>query len=90
MATAKKKPMDKVLKDVGDSVETLVRNALDSLGVATKEDIKDINKRIGKLEAKVAPKKKPAKKKKSTAKKKPARKSAKKKPAKKSTAKKKK
>jgi hypothetical protein len=83
---AKKKPMDKVLKDVGDSVESLVKNALDSLGVATKEDVKAINSRLSKLEKKVAPKRKPAKKKatKKTTKKKPAKKkTAKKKPAKK-------
>lgn len=68
-------------EELVEAVGKVVKDTLDALGIVTKSDIKDIDKRLAAVEKKLAPKKKkPAKKK---AAKKPAKKKAKKKAAKK-------
>lgn len=72
-------------EELVESISKVVKDTLDSLGIVTKSDIKDLEKKLNSLEKKLSTKK-PAKKK---AARKPAKKKSKKKPAKKKAARKK-
>lgn len=76
------KSIEEIRSELDDAVVGAMRKALNSVGVATTQDIKELDARISAIEKKVA--KKPAKRKKAAAKKRkaPAKKKATKKPAK--------
>ncbi|MDD5448166.1 MAG: hypothetical protein PHO53_03245 [Actinomycetota bacterium] len=67
--------VDKLMEGLAENIETLVKNTLTSLGVATRDDLKQVEKRLSRVEEKMATAKKPA------AKKAAAKKAATKKPA---------
>jgi len=87
MAEKKKvtKSIEEIRSELDDAVVGAMRKALNTVGVATTQDIKELDERISAVEKKVA--KKPAKKRAAAKKRKaPAKKKAAKKPAKKKSA----
>ncbi|MBU4273868.1 MAG: hypothetical protein KKA28_18715 [Planctomycetes bacterium] len=87
MAEKKKvtKSIEEIRSELDDAVVGAMRKALNTVGVATTQDIKELDARISAVEKKVA--KKPAKKRAAAKKRKaPAKKKAAKKPAKKKSA----